>query len=965
MSTPVLTSFGGGELSPLLDRRTDIEKYHTGCKQLENFFVLSQGAATRRPGTEYIDTVKDSDDATRIVEFARSNALSYVLEFGENYIRVFTSGAQVDIEVGDLAAYNAATSYIPGDWVSSGGAAYYNIQAGIGHAVNDTDYWSTQAPYEIWTPWTAAEAFKLKAVQSADTMYIVHPDHEVHKLTTTGAADWTLEKVDFVYQAFKDENIDTEKKMGITVTTANTPSTWQDGVSYPEDALVDQGGTIYKADRDISEYEDYTNPATANAPWTATIATIDFTKGTLVTGVSFNENFTGDDVGKYILIKTPRKDTSITSTLIAASDTSDELAVKGTWNLITHGTWDGTIELQRSYDGGTTWVMARTYSSDSDNNVKDDGEEEVDGVLYRVEYILDDGGRVKVDLNVEDPYNFNIYKIVDYTNAWLVTLQMMQDETAPANSAYPHTSITATYSAWAWGAWGGEYAYPRSIAFYEERLCFGGNADQPLTIWFSKIADYENLTTGVLDTSALIYTLASDKVNAILWMVPHNKLLIGTNGDEWIIGSNKNGEPMTPVNTSAKRQSTYGSEDIQAIAVNNIIFFVQRGGRKVREMAYDYQSELYQSPDMSIMSEHITETGIIDIKFQQNPYPILWCLRTDGVLAAFTYEKEQQVFAWHRHDINGTVESIAVIPNEASDELWVSVERLLTTATYVRYLERFTTMVIPDSIEESWFVDSGLEYDGGDDILVGAAGQTADTPFAFSIAGHGFTDGDKIRVLADPAQPTVAEAFPFLNEVFTVYGVAGAVFKIQNEPGSANWSAADAGHGYNFHYLAFQKVTKTITGLTHLRFNTVKVIGDYTLLPDEVVSAGSEVALDTYVNKALIGLGYTSTLQPMNIESELADGGSQARKKRVAQVVLAVHKSVGFSLITIDDRELEMEAPFRIASDPMDETTPLYSGYKKLKYEGGYDEEAGVIVTQDVPLPLTILMIQFWLRTYN
>ena len=372
-------------------------------------------------------------------------------------------------------------------------------------------------------------------------------------------------------------------------------------------------------------------------------------------------------------------------------------------------------------------------------------------------------------------------------------------------------------------------------------------------------------------------------------------------------------------------------------------------------MAYNYQVELYESRDLTVMAEHVTAGEVIQILFQNNPYPILWCLMDDGNLCALTYEKEQSVYAWHRHETQGTIESIALIPNGNDDELWITVLRGTN-----RYVERFKANILIDEISDCWFVDSGLELAMGDPIDIGAAGQTDNDPFTFDIAAHGLVDGNKIRVI-EGDDATLWEAFPYKNYIFTVDNVAGTVFTIRNELDTHDWNNND--HPCDFAELQFELVTQTISGLTHLAGETVNVFIDDTLHDDEVVSVGGTITLDRYVNKGIVGLSYTSTVKPTNIESELADGASQGRKKRISQIVLGFHNSVGCTVET--DAGVEDIIPWREADDPMDATPPLYSGYKKLKYKDGYDAVACLTATQDVPLPMTLLMMQVWIRTYN
>ena len=102
-----------------------------------------------------------------------------------------------------------------------------------------------------------------------------------------------------------------------------------------------------------------------------------------------------------------------------------------------------------------------------------------------------------------------------------------------------------------------------------------------------------------------------------------------------------------------KKQSNHGAANVDAIAVGNATLFLQRAKRKIRELAYNFDVDGYVAPDMTILAEHVTEGGLTQIAYQEEPLAIIWCVRGDGQLIALTYQREQQVTAWHRHIFGG------------------------------------------------------------------------------------------------------------------------------------------------------------------------------------------------------------------------------------------------------------------------------------------------------------------------
>jgi len=111
-ANPIITNFTSGEISPRLLGRVDVTKYFNGCQELENFIVMPHGGVDRRPGTYFVSTTKISGKMVRLVPFEFSTTQAYILEFGENYIRVYKDRGQVS---NTYAAWTTSTSYVLGD----------------------------------------------------------------------------------------------------------------------------------------------------------------------------------------------------------------------------------------------------------------------------------------------------------------------------------------------------------------------------------------------------------------------------------------------------------------------------------------------------------------------------------------------------------------------------------------------------------------------------------------------------------------------------------------------------------------------------------------------------------------------------------------------------------------------------------------------------------------------------------
>jgi len=334
----------------------------------------------------------------------------------------------------------------------------------------------------------------------------------------------------------------------------------------------------------------------------------------------------------------------------------------------------------------------------------------------------------------------------------------------------PDASATTAQTGWRLGAFSETTGFPGVTTFFEQRLVFAATPTRPQSMFFSVSADYTNHAPtdaggDVLDDSGFIYTIATDQVNTIRWMRAGKVLSVGTAGGEFIVSQGDNNSPLSPTNTRVVRQTTFGSAAVTPPQVGNSVLFLQRASRKIREYVYQFESDAYTAPDLAILSEHITEGGIIDMAYQQEPDSVVWMARTDGVLVGMTYERAQDVIGWHRHIIGGAdakIESVAVIPNTTAtaDDLWAIVERTIN-GTSVKYIE-FMTHGLPEgdtNTVNATYLDSMLSYDGN--------------PVS-SLSGLDHLEGQTVSVLADGATHpvrTVSSGSITLNDSYSVVHV--------------------------------------------------------------------------------------------------------------------------------------------------------------------------------------------------
>jgi len=348
------------------------------------------------------------------------------------------------------------------------------------------------------------------------------------------------------------------------------------------------------------------------------------------------------------------------------------------------------------------------------------------------------------------------------------------------------SATTATVD-WRLGSFSNTTGFPAVVTFFEQRLVWGATTDRSQTMFFSVSADYENHSPTdpdgtVLDDGGFTYTIATDQVNVIRWMRAGKVLSVGTAGGEFIVSQGDNNSPISPTNTRVVRQTTFGSAQVTPPQVGNSVLFLQRASRKVREYVYQFETDAYTAPDLAILAEHITEGGILEMAYQQEPFSIVWMVRTDGKLIGMTYERSQDVIGWHRHSIGGTntkIESVAVIPSEngTRDDLYAVIQRTINGVS-----KRFIEFLTPGLAEgettstNATFLDSMLTYNGAaETVLVGLDHLEGET---VSILADGATHPDRTvsggSITLDRPSNVVHVGLPYTSTLQTMRIEAGA-----------------------------------------------------------------------------------------------------------------------------------------------------------------------------------------------
>lgn len=218
-TNPAITVLNGGELSPLIEARPELEKYQAGLKLCQNMIPKVEGGAVRRGGSRFVSEVKDSADRTWMVDFVYSATDAFVLEFGDGYVRFYRDRGV--LQIATPSAWSSVTQYAPGDLVLDGGVNYYCHTASLNNDPPNASYWHplTGDVYEIPSPYALADLtddeglFRLRFEQSGDILYITDGLKAPRKLTRHANTRWVFTEFEPQGGPFKEQNTD----HGVTV----------------------------------------------------------------------------------------------------------------------------------------------------------------------------------------------------------------------------------------------------------------------------------------------------------------------------------------------------------------------------------------------------------------------------------------------------------------------------------------------------------------------------------------------------------------------------------------------------------------------------------------------------------------------------------------------------------------------------------------------------------------------------
>ena len=729
-------SFAGGEISPSLHGRVDSAAYGSWVKTARNFYVHPQGGASNRPGTLFMGEAKEAGKACRVIPFVLSEDEAYVLEMGEHYLRVYTSGGQLFAADG--------------------------------------------SPYEIETPYEAYDVGYLNYTQYDQTLFLTHPQYPPKQLTRVDRGSFVFADVPIKYGPFMLANEDekkqlrasqyqeTQESVGVSATLTFLP------VIYPNlSVLAYFNGFLFFVGPNfgfdiglmVSDFNKYfaaqglmaynlgglikiVSPQDTGGDWNGSQLVINYQYGlggvpqvsvvqTLSGGsnkgqqIPVGENqyqlesdfdcFKPGHVGGRFSLS-HKVESQYASGTLGYEQTSSFIKTGGDWKLRTTGEWTGQVVVEASEDLGETWEKIKYLSRTAgDQNFNTFGQLEAGATMSCLRIrALGITGELGYELQADAFWQEGVVLVSDFVNERKVIVQVERP-----------FGLEEWTSEWAEGSFSPASGYPSCVFFYQDRLGLAGTRAEAQTVWFSKTgayADFGHARGTLEDSDSISVNLSGKKLNAIHSVAVSNKLLVFTAGSEWTISSTG---ALTPYNIQIQQQSERGASRTAPVMVGNKALYVQARGGVLRDFYYDYNSASYTSNDLTLYAKHLFfNREIREVCYQQEPDNLLWCVLDDGRLLTLTYLVEQNVCAWTHHETQGSFRSVCSIPNRGYDEVWFAVER---GGKY--FIERLVQRLASKEPEDQLFLDC-------------AVSRKSETAFS-EMTGLSHLEGMEVGALAD------------------------------------------------------------------------------------------------------------------------------------------------------------------------------------------------------------------------
>ncbi len=707
-------AFNGGEISPAMALRSDMDAYMRSCTTLINWEVSPTGGITRRRGMFPI--AEAMQEPSRLIPFEYSSELTYLIELASSTLIVRDNSGQ------PIATFNADDNWGYEDlnrisWlqlnsillICSPDSPLMKLQ------LSDDYNWSF-SPYEFKNPpWHSITSrdHEIRISPAEDGYYNAtwHPD-EVADETDPDPGDILRASYYTPRQEAYATSMQLREGNWTTFDTGATGITSASNFSVGHKiAMATQPSyELFICIKDFSGSNSFTRNCTSPGNYDENFLRAENATGfddvTPINELTASSSYKkGDKIklrsGYWNLYTCIRPFTSADyipglntpadypTHFVSGIPVGKPLTCRGTWKFHCSGTWFGSYEIRRSYTTSDLTALWSTLGeslsligSATNNIITGDEESEECHLRLFLTSVRYTGADHAAGWPADECGNRLVATAYKHDMHLTVMPDGLLKDTSPIR--LPLNSPLTTDD-WSWCAFNGRYGYPSLAVLHESRLVLAATTLQPQTLWFSRSDDINNFATGSTDDSALHLTMTTQTQAAICWLCSRgSSIQLGTEDGEWVIQSTS-GHAITPSSVRIINHGRIGSAHIPATSAADRLLYCERGSGRLYQFSYDYSQDAFISQDLTIFADHILTQGggITGGSILRKPYCVAAYTLADGTLALMSYNTHHNVNAWHRWVTNGTIHSICALPNgNKSDNIYLITER-----NRVRYIE--------------------------------------------------------------------------------------------------------------------------------------------------------------------------------------------------------------------------------------------------------------------------------------
>lgn len=953
----IISSFNSGELSPYVESRTNLDKYRSGCKRLENYLITPYGPINRRSGTQFLGAAKTSATRARLIGLNLSDSNKIVMELGVGYVRFWQNG--------ELQTYASAQT-----WNSATYVAGQPVEAiGITDASTETAPVFTD-PSASLHPYQEADLRGVNVVQVNDVVYLLHPNYPPMRLSYWGSnpnnPPWTLGQVAWKWAPMLDQNF-----TSTTVTPSSTPATLS-GVklsysgttitaTHPNHGLcagmaitVSGATTEYNGSWTVQSVPDQNTFVffVTTAPTLSVLSAlvgynIPAQTGSAITLTASAPIWSQNHVGAFWEVSHPNPN-GITNLYLATALSGVQLTYSGTTVTGTsanHGLAVGmtinvmtVVSASANYYAGqwtVTSVTANTFTFTVNTAPTATA---TATILYSGNGTFSSG-----NIQVQGDWALQTFGV------WYGTLYLDQSTDGGATwsvlrTYFSNGDYNATSSGTAEGVSGGYQTLPYFRLRFVEGTGTPSNAPRALFQPINPtLSGYVKITGFVSPTQVEAIVLAPiiGTVATSLWREGAFSAVQGYPGTGVVHQSRVifAGTNLAPTKVWGSYVGDFENFKQGADASDSISFALatQSGGRiqwmldKTALLLGTTQDEWYITGDSA--GDPITPGSVLAQKqshYGSAPLPAfvindtaLYVQRMGRKIREFIYTWQSQT--WVSNDLTALAQHVT--------------EAGIVEMAYQR---------VPDAV--LWI----LRTDG---TLVTMTYEREQQVSGFS------------RMLTNPANGDVFESVTTINsdsgedEIWVIVRrtINGQVSRYIERFCPGQRDVLDQKETGAYWYLdcaksyAFDVPANVIAGLDHLNGQAVTVWGDSALMP---LSAGAltvvngSITLQSSVSNALVGLPFTSLVVPEQFQRDLQDGTSAGRRMRIATLNVKIYNSQGGEYSSDGVRWYAL--PTRRVGDPTDAALTPFFGYERVSLAGPWRDGADFYLRQTLPMPLTV-----------